>query len=259
MKYGWLFEEPDHRDWDISKMFGKVGNISIGAASHMNARVPRGYQEGTASCFGWTLRAMTYQYLRVQGGTAAATPVPSAKWCYDVARLEEYAGKDPDEVPPLVDIGCYPTLGMRALRRQGFVEESVWPFSEAFIDRKPVPAVPPKAFSRRGMQYYRIWDWNDNRWKQAKQAMLEGGAAGIGMRVDEPFMRHRQGIITSIDLEHSAGHGMSILEISDEGHIRVDNWWHNWGLDDETGWIHRDVWCHPIVCPDVFVITGISV
>jgi len=258
MKHGWLFDVPDPRDFDVRSLT-KTCKAKTGSADQTSLRCERGFQRTTASCFAFAASRGLYQLLQMEGYTVV--PQPSVPWIYDIARQQEQAGKPVEAQQPLVDVGCYPHLGLKALKRQGFVSSHDMPFSPDTINQRPSPAVVVKAYPQRGLTYYRIWDWGDERVKLGSAAMKRG-AMILGMRVCEGFEQHvGEGTIGHVDLDHSAGHGLTALAIrQDDGALLVDNWWEGWGIQSGPlagcGWIDRRVWTHPMICPDVFVLTG---
>lgn len=256
MKHGWLFSDPDPRDWNAKKLLETLHTDRtggpLGSPSHVHVRAPRGFQLTAAACVGFALSRVIYMNLRLQGYPC---PVPSARWIYDEARLQEHAGLAPEDVPDLIDIGCYPHLAFQGVRRKGFVAEKDFPFDAREIDKKPPPAVATKAYSQKGLKYYRIWDVGADRIEQAERVMVRGHTVMFGMRVDQDFLEHTGSEpVTQVDLDHAAGHGMAVLKVESDGCILVDNWWQYWGMSDGTGRISPEVWGHPLIVPDVFVV-----
>jgi hypothetical protein len=49
---------------------------------------------------------------------------------------------------------------------------------------------------------------------------------------------------------------MVVLEIEHDGTVRFDNWWEGWGLPDNTGRIAPELFCDPVITPDVYVIVA---
>jgi hypothetical protein len=226
-------------------------------------RKGRLYQNGFGACVGKALGRALHVGAQIDGDVDA--PMPSTRHLYSIGRSQEYAGANPDTVPPLVDRGSYPALVLEAARKLGFVPWELDPFGPAgskFKDHNAataeladINARPPSTALRNGIDQsgLRWFDASYTSGEARSRAIADGMNAArpipfiIGMDVDTPFLWHRGSEpIRDIDPARiEGGHMLEIVEILPGGHALIDNWWDDWGgvddIDDGLGILHVDL------------------
>jgi hypothetical protein len=197
---------------------------------------------------------LVWRWSRLNGDTKAIEP--SAMHAWAEARLQQYAGKDPAVVPPLVSVGVHADIAMDSARKKGFVRWDSWPWSPSLACVKPPPSVAARAFGARAFEYYQAFGLGQARVEAAAQAMTRRHTVGVCMLVDDAFMAHLgNGIVTHIDTRAAEGHAMSVLAIDfTRGAALLENWWEAWGNADGQAWVSLDLLGDPSVVPNIYAI-----
>lgn len=187
---------------------------------------------------------------------------PSTRALYANGRFQEYAGYDPDTIPPLEDRGCYPRLLLESARKLGFTPWRFDPYGSSFdkhspknaalaeINKRPPSSALRNAIDQSGLRYF---DASYIVGEARSRAIADGMNAArpipfiIGMDVDTPFLWHRGSEpIRTIDANRiEGGHMLEVAAILPGGHALIDNWWEDWGgvddIDDGYGILHVDL------------------
>lgn len=235
---GWRADTYDSRDRLGSKgIFAKHKlPLANDKASLLHVRGPRIYQVGQ-SCVGFSIKRCMFMSHRLQGVTEPQ--MISGLWPYTVARRQENKFVRP--LPPLQDVGCYPTLAMQGLHAMGFVSSRDFPETQANVNQQPKPVHTRRAYDQKGDQlvWYKIGGVGTERVENVRECLRNGWPVMFGMLVDGRYLDHRGSEpVTEIKPEDiRGGHMQAVMEVRADGNVQIDNWWPDWGFEDGFGLI----------------------
>lgn len=252
---GWRDDTPAN-DPPLGAAFGGIlrPRLALATPDHRPWRGRRIMQRSASACVAFAIARAIHTSLRLQGHSAD-TPIPSPAFTYNVGRRQEWAGLPPSKIPPLVDDGTRPRLGMEATRKLGFVPWDALPYDAAKVNDPLPPDVFREAFDQRHLDYFRVYDVREARVEAVKRALYAGFPVIFGMRVDRAFMAHEGSdpVLWVNNEEVVGGHMMSVLAVDDHG-VLVDNWWDNdWGFDDGFAYLTHDLF-GSLYVSDVYAI-----
>lgn len=236
------------------------------SASFRQYRTRRMYQAGFGACVAFAIARAIHIGLQIDG--ANVPPMPSPWHLYAIGLAQEYAGRDPDTTPDLLDRGSYPSLVLEATRKLGFVPWDLAPYGPkgstfeehsatlaAQAPLQPYVSKPSLTALRNGIDQSGLQWYDASYAKGAARLELIASAMNaerpipfvIGMDVDHAFLNHRGSEpIRSIDSNKIAGgHMVMILAMFPNGNALIDNWWEDWGgvdsANDGLGILHADL------------------
>jgi len=223
-------------------------------ASLLSFRGDRQNQGGVGACWAFA-RSRAFQLYWQANGMGINVNASQRKLYYD-GRLQEYAGQDPETVPPLTDTGTEPRMGDAAVRKLGIslIEDCPYVDSVKANNVQPPPAIYEKAYDSTGMKSAVITDVGSARVQLAASSLIHRLPVEFGMQVDSAFLDNHGERITKIDGNRiEGGHMLAMLAVLDEqllqdlgnmlglpedaqpDDVLFDNWW---GLGDSWGTKH---------------------
>lgn len=177
-------------------------------------------------------------------------PIPSPLKLYIDGLRQEYAGYAREAIPSLTDIGIRPLLGVEAARKLGFVPWDRCPYQASLVTKDLDPSVYVDAIDQAGLEVVNLTREPD-RIEAISHAMDSGWTTQIGLLVDKPFEENDGSVITAVNSDLLGGHMVTVLEVSENGDVGIDNWWNRWGRPDGTGTLSRDVICDPRIVKEI--------
>lgn len=163
---------------------------------------------------------------------------PSPRFLYALARLQEYAGLDPESVPALADVGSMPALYLQAVQNVGFVkwEDFAYPTDPftlndpdamaALVNSKVPPDVVEEAYDQKGLEYAIYQGAPSATMDWIVQCLEARMAPTFGMLVDQNYMNNAGGVIRKIDLNNVlGGHDQCIVAVNSRGNAVVAGSW----------------------------------
>lgn len=249
--FGWKEEERVAGVLPISKGIVSPGRARGTRPSLKKLRGPRLFQGRFGACVAFSEVRAIYVSLGARGHKQV---MASPKHCYAAGRLQEYAGVDPDTIPPLADTGMFPGIALQAVQRVGFCEWSDDPYGSSLEDHnyrnacktaindKVSPRVAREAIDQSGAAWFDL-GMPIGRIDAIEDCFDVGMPVLFAMRVDRAFTEHRssQPIARIDQRELVGGHMMLGLAVTSDGHLLFDNWWDDWGFEDGFGILHRDL------------------
>lgn len=140
-------------------LMARVANASLTTGDMTPFRGPQVRQRSEGECTGAGFRRAVQLFFKCRN-----LPVPdlSDQALYTLGRLQDYAGINPDNVPPLSDTGADPVLVALAAQKVGVLFADEWPGpgdpGHVVADRNVEPheelLVP--AYDRRGLHVYEV-------------------------------------------------------------------------------------------------------
>lgn len=253
---GWLEDEPDADDFSAGALLRERDPKRQEAPTMGRYRSLRMFQGEHNACFAFALSRALHMFFLARGCHVQA---PSPAFLYWIARAQENAGVAPlMDGPPLVDRGCYPRLGMKAVQALGFVQWSAWRYPE-YVSVRPHAGVFVQAIEQADLSYWRVDDEGSRRVELMADALRSFYPVILGLRVGRTFEHwNGTGTLERRDFaDRDAGHMVTLLDI-DETHqrARIDNWWPGFGEGDGTAWVSFDVLGDPRIVGDPYVIVG---
>jgi len=221
-----------------------AGPPTLEVADHTPYRRGIIWQNGVGMCVGSWLKRAVQLWQWMNGHTSAQ--MISGKFAYDVGRAIQHAGIDPDEAPPLSDIGSKPSLVLLAAHELGVVVDEHYPdpdspeWDPSTVNRKPTPDALVHAYDFRGLEFYDVlrgaWGFKES----IRACMVRRNPVGCSLFVDSGVMANTGEIVTSIDLNdpNGGGHMVGLLDASREDCAVLDNWW---DLPGRVDWGAREV------------------
>lgn len=227
---------PSHR-----KLIAALPGL-LPTANHLPYRIGPIWQDGVGMCVGTAFKRCVQLWQQMAG--LPAEFMVSAKFAYDTGRAAEYAGINPDVAPDLIDRGSQPGLVLRAAQQVGLVLDTDHPdptshgWDPAAVNRRPTPDVLVKAYSGRGLQFYRVTPGVDGFRAAIRACMVRSQPVMFSMFVDTGIMLNTGAIVTAIyeDDPDGGGHMLTVLDASREDYVVLDNWWDSadhgidWGM-----------------------------
>ncbi len=260
---GWKKDVYDPSMPTARHLFGQArrGGYWSERPSLMEFRGPVIEQLDVNSCVGFAFARAVRMSLAIQGGQIEP-PVPAPMYFYFNARRQEHAGVDPEQAPPVQDVGCYPALAAKAAQTMGFIPWDAWPYHPTARNTPPTPDMIVSAYPQRELAIHRVEDTGTTRIDAVILALQMGHPVIFGAQVDEDFMGHvGDGIITSLSSSPIAGgHMMVVLEYDAARHaFKIDNWWSEfWGIPGEgTAWLDATLFGNGT--DDVYIVTAAPV
>lgn len=254
---GWQPDLADERDLDYppERLLGhRVGSTPF-PASVMQYRKGKLVQGQAGSCVAHALTRGIDICLRHQLAVAGKTvepPKAARGFIYYNGRRQETVDARAEGQPDVqvTDSGIMPRLGMRAVQKVGYCEESDYPYSDspAYINAKPPPRAYHAAYDQKDFTYSRITSTGTQRIAEVAAALAAGFGVIFGTFVDMPFERWdpSTGPIDSIDENDpdGGGHMLCVLAVETDGkggyNIVFDNWWdESWGIPTGEGGIGK--------------------
>jgi len=195
--------------------------------------------------------------------------VPSPRFSYPVARLQEWAGQEVTIIPELRDTGCMPALYLQGIANVGFVPWETYPYptdEETLNDEGAMlnivnQGVPPdittQAYDQKGLEYALYDGANSGRMDWVADCLRHRFAPTFGMLVDQAYMNNTGDKVTKIDRANAlGGHDQLIIAVTPEGDAIVDGSWGPDFADRGIVLISKDVMNNPNICSDFQIVKG---
>jgi C1A family cysteine protease len=171
-RYGWRPDHPDHRDL----VYGAPPLIAFHELPRKvdlrDACPPIQDQGNTQSCTGHML-AFLIHYDRLKEGLEDLPP----------SRLFPYYNARVTEGSESIDNGAAIRDLIKSVNRQGYCDESLWPFDTKMVTVKPADAAYEQAFGRKISKYERVGQSAD----LIRSVLAHGRPVGFGVSVFESF------------------------------------------------------------------------
>lgn len=257
--FGYKEDRPDPRDYAAEEKLGVGADVGSLSASMIQHRGPRLLQGGANSC---VLNAVARAIRMAMSASGISDPpIASRRFMYfnairQEAREAAERGEDP---PPMRDEGCYARLALRAVQKLGFPPETLFPYDDRpdFILEVPPTSLYRASIDMSGLQYARINTAGSDRARVVAASLLQGKPVIFGIsRAGPKFVANRGELITEPD-EAGAGHMLAALEVDEDGNVKFDNWWFNFGLEGGMGIMTAEVFGSPWV-RDVYSIEHVE-
>jgi hypothetical protein len=196
-------------------------------------------QKFSSACVGFAVAGAARARLRLLG--------------YDVGRfspLAVYAEARQLEGAGMADVGCFPSMAMRAIKKFGVVDEDVWPFDDHY-ERVIEQEVPFDVFAAGSQfcvsSFSRIADQGQARVNACIDALISGHPVLLGMQVGKQFESYQAGgppvgVETG---EDTGGHMTFLVGYESDGEVFIgcNSWSKSYG-DNGLYRITRDKLAH---------------
>lgn len=207
---------------------------SLPSANHLDFRSGLIWQDGIGMCVGAAFKRCVQLWQNMNG--FASEFMISAKFAYDVGRVQEWAGVKPELRPSMTDEGSQPGLVLRGARNVGVALEIEYPdptspsWDPSKVNVEPTITDLTKAYDARGLEFYRVTPGAFGFKESIRSIMVRRHPVMFSMFVDTGFMQNVGAVLTAIFTDDPAGggHMLTILDASREDFVVFDNWW-----DDE--------------------------
>lgn len=231
------------------------------------------WQNGFGMCTGAS-SARTGQLWWAANGYGAEV-LMSGWFNYLLGLTAQYAGQDPDTIPPLQDVGAEPGLEFQGMQNVGIVleEDCPSPMSPGFNPKTalttPPSSVLVKAYDAKGLAWSQVQTGGFLR-DAVRELMIRRNPVKVAIVVDTGVMRNAGEVVTSINKSDpdGGGHDVTILDASHDDYCQLDNWWRlpsdraaalgqdpvEWGAIDGTWRISWD--CLEKVCDEALAFDG---
>lgn len=213
------------------------------------------WQANVGMCVGMSFKRCDQLWLAMAG--FADEPMASGMFAYGIGRSQEYAGMDPDTVPPLQDVGTEPGLVLQAGQNVGIVSDEDYPdptspnWDPSAVNARPGPDALVKAYDARGLTFSDVLPDASGLKQSIRNVMVRRQPIKIAMFVDSGVMNNTGEIVTSIDRSdpQGGGHEIAFLDASRDDYAVLDNWWDcpqggdDWGVPEDNPYgLPRGVW-----------------
>jgi hypothetical protein len=238
-KYG-LGYLPDDAGVQYPSHHGLVaaGPPTLDTADHIPYRSGTVYQNGVGECVAAWLKRAVQLWQSLNG--FESDDMISATFSYGVGRALAYAGVNPDDAPPLVDLGSKPSLVLLGAQQVGVVLEDHYPdpgsatWDTSSVNARPTPDALVKAYDFRGLEFSDVirgaWGFKES----IRACMVRRQPVGFSLFVDSRIFDNTGEIVTAIDRNDpdGGGHMVGVLDASREDFVVLDNWWSLPGVSD---------------------------
>lgn len=230
-------------------------------------------QGAAGSCVGAAGAGQLALFLRANMLTPDWLP-SSIKWNYAIGRLQQYAGLNPDALPPdaLDDVGTEPALFLQAVRNLGFVLQADWPYPTdattlnsqakmlAIVGEKPPADVVLKAYPQTGLEYAVYDGPTSGRMAWIIDCLKHRLPVTFGHEVDDAYENNLGDIVRSIDVANTlGGHDELIVAVNARGNAIVKgSWGPSFGAFGYTEWTPALIES-AAACSDFQVVRGATV
>lgn len=215
-------------------LLARVANGTLTNGDMTVFRGPQIRQRSEGECTGAGFRRAVQLFFKCRN---LFVPDLSDQALYTLGRLQDYAGTNPDNVPPLIDTGADPVLVALAARKVGVLFADEWPGpgdpGHVVADRNVEPheelLVP--AYDRRGLHVYEV-TWAPGRLQATCHGLLAAGFPVMAAFAAEGVATIDPGasIVKELPRPSEADHWVTLLASGASGGLdlsygRWDNWW----------------------------------
>ncbi len=221
----------------IGHLLAQVLNTNLTNGDMSPFRDAQVRQKNQGECTGAGYRRAGQLWFAVRNIMAASL---SDQGFYTLGRLQDYAGMNPDNVPPLADTGADPVLVAQAANKVGLLLARDWPGpgdpGHIVVNRnvEPPSDLLLGAYERRGLRAYEV-TWAPGQLQSVAYTLLRSGVplmaafCADGIAVTDP----KSGIVSNLPPKSRADHWVTLLdsgmrpEASPLSFGLWDNWWDN--------------------------------
>jgi len=217
---------------------------TLDKANHLEFRKGVIWQDGLGMCVGTFLKRCVQLWQEMNG--FKSDRMISAKCAYDLGRAQAYATLDPDNAPPLQDVGTQPGLLLRGAREVGLALDSDYPdptsaaWDPAKANRRPSLDDLVLAYNMRGLEFSNVTPGAFGFKGSIRACMVRRQPVGLSMFVDSGVMWNKGEIVGAIfnGDPDGGGHMLTVLDASRDDYAVLDNWWDyapqgiEWGMPD---------------------------
>lgn len=206
---------------------------SLPSPNHMPFRKGEIWQSGYGMCTGQSTGRCGQLWYALAG--LGDEVMLSGAWCYLMGLLSPYDGVEPEKVPAkFSDDGASPSMEFRGLQNLGLLLEEEFPspqspgFDPERMFRAPTSADLVNAYDATGLQWRSILFANTKTLRDAIRAtMVRRAPVKVAMFVDSAVMHNSGQLVTSINDQDplGGGHDIVVLDASNDGFVKLDNWW----------------------------------
>lgn len=224
----------DSRDYGYPKHHRLMATApTLDTPNHLPFRKGLIWQANVGMCVGMSFKRCDQLWLAMAG--FPDEPMASGKFAYDMGRSEEFAGTDPDSLPPLQDLGTEPGLLLQALSNVGFLSDEEYPdptspnWDSTKVNARPTSDDLVKAYDARGLTFSDVLPDDTGIREAIRACMVRRQPVKIAMFVDTGVMNNVGAIVTTINRHdpNGGGHEIAVLDASRDDYCVLDNWWDN--------------------------------